>query len=114
MPLRILIADDHDVVREGTRAVIERQPGWEVCGFAATGREAVAQAIALKPDIVVMDMTMPDLNGLDAAVQIKRRLPRTEILIFTAHETDELIREAFEAGAKSFISKSEAHHFLVE
>ena len=66
-PLRILIADDHDVMREGTRAVIERQPGWEVCGVAATGREAVEQAFALEPDIVVMDMSMPELNGLDAA-----------------------------------------------
>ena len=98
---------------EGTRAVIERQPGWEVCGVAGTGREAVSQALALKPDIVVMDMSMPDLNGLDAAVQIKRRLPSTEILIFTAHETDDLIREVFEAGAKSFIFKSEAYDFLV-
>src|SRR5450759_240147 len=112
--VRILIADDHDVVREGTRAVIERQPGWEVCGVAATGLEAVEQAFALKPDIVVMDMTMPELNGLDAAVQIKRRLPQTEILIFSAYQTDELIREVFEAGAKSFIFKSEANHFLVE
>jgi two-component system response regulator NreC len=114
LPLRILIADDHDVVREGTRAVIERQPGWEVCGVAATGHEAVEQALALKPDIVVMDMTMPELNGLDAAVQIRRRLPQTEILIFSAYQTDELIREVFEAGAKSFIFKSEANHFLVE
>jgi DNA-binding NarL/FixJ family response regulator len=113
-PLRILIADDHDVMREGTRAVIERQPGWKVCGVAATGREAVEQAFALEPDIVVMDMSMPELNGLDAAQQIKRRLPKTEILIFTAHQTDELVREVFEAGVKSFISKSEAHHFLVE
>ena len=113
-PLRILIADDHDVMREGTRAVIERQPGWEVCGVAATGREAVEQAFALEPDIVVMDISMPELNGLDAARQINRRLPQTEILIFTAHQTDELIREVFEAGVKSFIFKSEAHHFLVE
>jgi DNA-binding NarL/FixJ family response regulator len=114
LPLRILIADDHDVMREGTRAVIERQPGWELCGLAATGREAVAQSILLQPDIVIMDMTMPELNGLDAAIQIKRRLPDTEILMFTGHETDELIREAFQAGVKSFIFKSEAHHFLVE
>jgi DNA-binding NarL/FixJ family response regulator len=112
--IRILIADDHDVMREGTRAVIERQSGWEVCGIAATGREAVEQALAVEPDIVVMDMSMPELNGLDAARQIKRRLPKTEILIFTAHQTDELIREVFEAGVKSFIFKSEAHHFLVE
>jgi DNA-binding NarL/FixJ family response regulator len=114
LPLRILIADDHDVIREGTRSVIEREEGWEVCGIAATGREAVAQAALLEPDIVIMDMTMPDLNGLDAALQIKRVLPRTEILIFTGHETDNLIREAFEAGVKSFICKSEAHRFLVE
>ena len=113
-PLRILIADDHDVMRQGTRAVIERQPGWEVCGLASNGREAVAQARELKPDIVVLDMTMPELNGLDAAIQIKRELPGTELLMFTAHESDDLIRNAFEAGVKSFISKSEAHHFLVE
>jgi DNA-binding NarL/FixJ family response regulator len=112
--LRILIADDHAVMREGTRAVIERQAGWEVCGIAATGREAVAQAFALKPEVVVMDMSMPELNGLDAAQQIRRRLPQTEILIFTAHQTDELIREVFQAGAKSFIVKTDAHHFLVE
>jgi DNA-binding NarL/FixJ family response regulator len=113
-PLRILIADDHDVMRQGTRAVIEREPGWEVCGIACTGREAVSQAAELVPDIVIMDMTMPELNGLAAATQIKRRLPRTEILMFTGYETDNLIREAFEAGVKSFIVKSEAHHFLVE
>jgi two-component system, NarL family, response regulator NreC len=113
-PLRILIADDHDVMREGTRAVIERQPGWEVCGTAGTGREAVAQAVRLQPDIVIMDMSMPDLNGLDAAVQIKRRLPPTEILMFTAHETEELIREVFEIGVKRFIFKSEAHTYLVD
>ena len=114
VPLRILIADDHDVMRDGTRSLIERQPGWEVCGLAATGREAVAQAIELQPDIVIMDMSMPELNGLDAAVQIRRRLPRTEILMFTAHETEDLVREVFEAGAKSFIYKSDAHEFLVD
>jgi DNA-binding NarL/FixJ family response regulator len=112
--VRILIADDHDVMREGTRAVIERQPGWEVCGVVATGRDAVEQAFALEPDVVVMDMSMPMLNGLDAATQIKRRLPSTEILMFTAHETDDLIREVFQIGVKGFIRKSEAHHLLVE
>jgi len=112
--LRILIADDHDVMREGTRAVIEREDGWTVCGIACTGREAVVRASDLEPDIVIMDMTMPELNGLDAAVQIRRLLPQCEILMFTGHETDNLIREAFEAGVKSFIFKSEAHHFLVD
>ncbi|MFL6519684.1 MAG: response regulator [Chthoniobacterales bacterium] len=111
--LRILIADDHDIVRQGTRAVLEAQPGWQVCGFAENGREAVARAIELKPDIVILDMTMPDLNGLDAAIQIKEQLPETEILIFSGHESEELIRRAFEAGVKSFIFKSKAHESLV-
>jgi DNA-binding NarL/FixJ family response regulator len=113
-PLRILIADDHDVMRQGTRAVIEREPGWEVCGTASTGREAVSKAAELEPDIVIMDMTMPELNGLDAALQIKRRLPHTEILIFTGHASEQLIREVFDAGVKSFINKAEAHTFLVD
>src|SRR6476660_4000053 len=96
--LRILLADDHDVMRQGTRALIERQAGWQVCGLASTGREAIARADELKPDIVVMDMTMPELNGLDAAVLIKRHHPNTEIVMFTAHEDEELVREAFNAG----------------
>jgi len=112
--LRILIADDYDIVREGTRAVLQRQPGWEVCGMAKTGREAVELAATVKPDVVVMDMSMPELNGLDAAIQIKRQVPATEVLMFTAHENDDLIRKAFAAGVKSFISKTEAHEFLVE
>jgi DNA-binding NarL/FixJ family response regulator len=112
--LRILVADDHDVVREGTRAVIERQPGWAVCGMAGTGREAVDLATELKPDVIVMDMTMPELNGLDAAILIKRRQPSAEILILTGHQGDELIRQAFEAGVKGFLFKSDAHTYLVQ
>jgi DNA-binding NarL/FixJ family response regulator len=113
-PLRILVADDHDFIRQGTCAVLERQPGWEVCGLASNGREAVAQASQLKPDIVVMDMTMPELNGVDAALQIKRELPETEIVLLSAHQSEEVIRSAFQAGVKSFIFKTEAHHLLVE
>jgi two-component system, NarL family, response regulator NreC len=113
-PLRILIADDHDVMRQGTRSLVEREKGWEVCGTASTGREAISKAAELKPDIIIMDMTMPELNGLDAAIQIKRRLPGTEVLLFTAHESDDLIRDAFQAGVKSFVLKSEAHQILVE
>lgn len=112
--LRILIADDHDIMRLGTRAVLESQPGWQVCGLATDGREAVARAIELKPDVVVVDMTMPELNGVDAAIEIKRQLPETEILMFSGHESEELIRRAFEAGVKSFIFKSEAHESLVD
>src|SRR5882762_4173833 len=103
--VRILIADDHALIREGTRGVLAQQPGWEVCGQASTGREAVAQAMALKPDVVILDMTMPELNGLDAAVQIKRDLPETEIAMLSSYGSEDLIRSAFEAGVKSFIVK---------
>jgi len=112
--VRILIADDHDVVREGARALIEREPGWEVCGVAETGRDAVKRAEMLAPDVVVMDMSMPELNGLEAARQIKRLLSETEVLMFTATETDAIIHEVFEAGVKSYILKSEAGTYLVE
>jgi DNA-binding NarL/FixJ family response regulator len=112
--LQILLADDHDVMRQGTQALIERQPGWKVCGVAATGREAVVQAEAMQPDVVIMDMMMPDLNGLDAAIQIKHRVPQAEILMFTAHEDEELVRNAYNAGLKSVVFKSEAYEFLVE
>jgi DNA-binding NarL/FixJ family response regulator len=112
--LRILVADDHDFIRQGTCAVLERQPGWEVCGLAATGREAVTKAAHLKPDVVVMDIGMPELNGLDAAVQIKRQLPVTEIVLLSAFQTDDVIRNAFKAGVKSFIFKTEEHDLLVE
>ncbi|MBV9658607.1 MAG: response regulator transcription factor [Verrucomicrobia bacterium] len=112
--MRILIADDHEVVREGARMLIEREPGWEVCGVAENGRDAVTLAAKLQPDVVVLDLSMPELNGLDAALQIKRQLAQTEVLIFTGQETDELVRKVFEAGAKSFILKSEASRHLVE
>jgi len=112
-PIRILIADDHEIVREGVRALIQRQPDWEVCGEAATGREAVAQAGRLKPDIVVMDIGMPELNGLDATRQIKRVAPKTEVLIFTANETEEIVRNVFKAGARAYLLKSEANKHLV-
>ena len=112
--LRILVADDHDFIRQGTCAVLERQPGWEVCGLAATGREAVTKAAHLKPDVVVMDVAMPELNWLDAALQIKRQSPVTEIVLLSAYQTDDVIRNAFKAGVKSFIFKTEEHHLLVE
>ena len=111
--VRILIADDHEIVREGVRALIERQPGWEVCGEAATGREAVAAAEKLGPDIIVMDIGMPELNGLDATRQIKRILPKCEVLIFTANETDEIVKNVFKAGARAYLLKTEANQHFV-
>lgn len=112
-PLRILIADDHEVVRDGLRALIEHEPGWEVCGIAVTGREAVDRAKELKPDIALLDLTMPELSGLEAVRQIKRALPQTEVLIFSAHRSEEVIAQVFDAGAKSYICKADAGRHLV-
>jgi DNA-binding NarL/FixJ family response regulator len=110
---RIFIADDHEIVREGVRALIQRHAGWEVCGEAATGREAVAEACKLQPDIIVMDIGMPDLNGLEATRQIKLALPKIEVLIFTANETEEIVRSVFKAGARAYLLKSEANKHLI-
>jgi two-component system, NarL family, response regulator NreC len=111
--LRILIADDHEVVREGMRALIEHEPGWRVCGMATNGREAVDTAKKLKPEVVVLDMTMPELGGLEALRQIKRAMPNTEVVIFSAHHSEEVIEQLFDAGAKSYIQKSDAGRHLV-
>jgi DNA-binding NarL/FixJ family response regulator len=111
--VRIFIADDHDIVRAGVRLLIETQPGWEVCGEAADGREAVALVDKLQPDLVVLDITMPELNGLEAARQIKKASAKTEVLMLTAHESEDLIHQVFAAGARSYILKSEAGKHLV-
>src|SRR4051812_12477127 len=113
-PVRIVIADDHEIVREGARAVIERRSGWKVCGVVKSSGEVVDVVAKLKPDIVVMEANMAGLDGVDAVQQIRRRSPKTEILIFTARETDGFIRKLFEAGATSFIFKSDAHTDLTE
>jgi len=112
--VRVLIADDHQALQEGVRVIIEQQPGWGVCGTAATGREAVELARKLNPDVVVLDLVMPELNGLEVLRRIKRFLPQTEVLIFTAHFEEELIRQAFAAGARSFVLKTEPLSSLVE
>jgi len=111
--LRILLADDHEMVRHGLRAVIEEQHGWEVCGEARTGREAVARALELRPDVVVMDFTMPELNGMDATREIRAMLPRTQVLILTMHESEELVPEVLAAGALGYMLKSDAGGALV-
>jgi DNA-binding NarL/FixJ family response regulator len=112
-PVRILIADDHEVVRQGVRTLLEGQAGWVVCGEASTGREAVAKAIDLEPDIVVLDVSMPELNGLEATRQIRRAVP-AKILILTVHESDQVVTEVLEAGAHGYVLKTDAGRRLVE
>jgi two-component system response regulator NreC len=112
-PLRILVADDHEVVREGMRALIEHEPGWQVCGTATNGQEAVDAAKKLKPEVVILDMTMPELDGLEALRQIKHALPNTEVVMFSAHHSEDVIEQLFEAGAKSYIQKSDAGRHLI-
>jgi DNA-binding NarL/FixJ family response regulator len=111
--LRILVADDHDIIRRGLKELLASRSGWEVCAEAKTGREAVTLAEQFKPEVVVMDISMPDLNGLEAARQIRKSLPRTEILILTQHFSDQLVREIVEAGVRAYIMKSDADRDLV-
>ena len=110
---RLLLVDDHDIAREGVRALIGSQPGWEICGEARTGRQALRMAASLRPDVIVMDLLMPDLNGMEAARQIKKKLPSAEILLLSGHEDGELIQPAFDAGIRAFIFKSQARTHLV-
>jgi DNA-binding NarL/FixJ family response regulator len=112
--MRILIADDHDIIRKGVKDVLSSRPGWEVCAEAATGREAVAMAEKHRPDIVVMDISMPELNGLEAARQIRKMLPTTEVMILSLHFSDQLVREIVDAGAHGYILKSDAGKDLVK
>ncbi|HEY3037406.1 MAG TPA: response regulator transcription factor [Pyrinomonadaceae bacterium] len=111
--LRVLLADDHDVVRRGLSDMINAHQGWEVCGEAANGREAVKLSQALKPDVAVLDLYMPELNGLEATRQIRRESPQTQVLIFTMHETETLIREVLAAGARGYVLKSDAGRHLM-
>src|SRR5450432_2386252 len=111
--LRILVADDHDLMRRGIKALLQSHAGWEVCGEATTGREAVAKAEQLKPDIVILDISMPDLNGVDAAKRIRKSSPDTEVLILSVHYSDQLIRDILEAGVRGYIVKSDSDRDLI-
>jgi len=113
MSLQILVVDDHSVVRRGVRALLESQPGWEVTAEATTGREAVELAKQLQPDVVVMDLSLPELNGLDATRQILRDSPRIEVLVLTMHHSEELARNVLQAGARGYILKSDADERLI-
>jgi DNA-binding NarL/FixJ family response regulator len=106
--LRIFLADDHEVVRLGLRTLLENGTGWKVVGEASNGRDAVEQIRDLKPDVVVMDLSMPQLNGLEATRQILRDAPRTAVMILSVNESEEIVHEVLSAGARGFMLKSDA------
>ncbi len=111
--MRILVADDHEIVRQGLRALIETRAGFVVCGEAANGREAVDRTAALKPDVLVLDIAMPELNGLEAARRIPAVSPRTQILVLSTHHDDALVHEIVTAGVRGYVLKSDAARDLV-
>jgi len=111
--LRILIADDHDLVRRGLKALLESRPGWNVCAEAHTGREAVEKAEQTKPDVVILDISMPELNGVEAARRIRKASPNTEILILSIHYSDQLIRDILDAGVRGYVVKSDSDRDLI-
>jgi len=114
MPLlRILIADDHSVVRAGLRTLLESHAGWEVCAESPDGRDAIEKATKLKPDVAVLDIGMPLLNGVEATRRIRAASPSTEILILTMHESDDLVQQVVDAGARGYILKDDADRVLL-
>ncbi|HVN07818.1 MAG TPA: response regulator transcription factor [Patescibacteria group bacterium] len=113
MLLRILVADDHPVVRAGLRSLIESRHNWQVCAEAQNGREAVEKSGKLKPDIAVLDVSMPVLNGIEATRQIRRLSPETEILILTMHDSDQMVQQLVDAGCRGYILKDDADRHLL-
>lgn len=112
--IRILVADDHHVVRGGIRALLEAHEGWTVCDEAVTGREAVEKTIELRPDVVILDASMPEMNGLEAARQIHRAVPSAKILALTVHDIDQLVQEFIAAGSSGYVLKADTGHTLVD
>jgi DNA-binding NarL/FixJ family response regulator len=111
--LKLLVADDHEIVRKGVRCLLEAQPGWQVMAEASNGREAVEQAKRLKPDVAILDIGMPSLNGLEAARQMLKNDPHIKIVMLTMHDSDNLIREVLRVGARGYVSKTDAVRDLV-
>jgi DNA-binding NarL/FixJ family response regulator len=112
--LRILVADDHGLVRRGALALLQARHGWRVVGEAANGREAVEKAIELKPDVAVVDIGMPELDGVEVTRQIREAAPDTKVLVLTMHESDQMVRRALDAGARGYLLKSDLTECLAK
>jgi DNA-binding NarL/FixJ family response regulator len=112
--LRILVADDHELVRRGMRGLLRARRDWKVVGEAANGREAVEKATKLKPDVAILDISMPDLDGLQATRQIREASPGTSVVVLTMHESDQMVRRVLEAGALGYVLKSDLAAHLVK
>jgi two-component system, NarL family, nitrate/nitrite response regulator NarL len=106
MPIQILLADDHELVRKGIRALFDGIPEWQVRGEAANGKEAVEKALELKPDLILMDISMPIMNGIEAARQIRRFQPTAKIIILTMHDSPQIAEQARHAGASACLVKT--------
>jgi DNA-binding NarL/FixJ family response regulator len=112
--MRVFVADDHDIVRRGVRGLVESQVGWELCGEAADGQTALDRATDLKPDVAVLDVSLPILNGLAVTRRLRQASPDTEILLFSMHDDDETVSGGLAAGARGYLLKSESDDLLVE
>jgi DNA-binding NarL/FixJ family response regulator len=112
--LRVLIADDHDLIRRGVRDLLAARSGWQVVGEACNGTDAVRKAVSLKPDIAILDFSMPELNGPGAAAQIAEKVPETGVVVLTMHDSEHVMREVLQAGARGLVLKSDADRDLLE
>jgi DNA-binding NarL/FixJ family response regulator len=111
--IRVIIADDHEIVRQGVRNLIQSEKDMEICGEAISGRDAVELAARLNPDVAILDISMPGLNGIEATRQILKSSPKVRVLMFTMHEAEQLVHEVFGAGAKGYLLKSDAGRHLI-
>ena len=113
IPVRLVLADDHEIMRVGLRSLLEGQVNWSVVGEAVDGEEAVEMVLSLKPDVALLDIAMPKISGLEAARQILLQVPRTKILLLSAHDSTQVIADVLDSGAKGYVLKSDAARDLV-
>jgi DNA-binding NarL/FixJ family response regulator len=112
--LRVLVADDHDLIRRGVRDLLAARSGWQVVGEACNGADAVRKAVSLRPDVAILDFSMPELNGTGAAAQIAEKVPETGVVVLTMHDSEQVMREVLQSGARGLVLKSDADRDLLE